>query len=158
MSLIEFEEPTTAGFIRFQIDTAYVKADDPHQYGVASTIRLREYMGEGPSVSPLTPNVVQGQEVELQVIASGGTEPYYYEASGLPEGLTIDPATGVISGIPTETGTFSATVTVIDASGLEGTGGIQLTVAAAPVDETGPVIQPVANVKVVVVTGAVRTG
>lgn len=39
----------------------------------------------------------------------------------LPPGLTLDPLTGVISGIPTQVGTFTYTVTVTDANGITAT-------------------------------------
>jgi hypothetical protein len=43
-----------------------------------------------------------------------------YSASGLPAGLSINPATGVVSGRPTTAGTSSATVTARDPTGAAG--------------------------------------
>lgn len=42
-----------------------------------------------------------------------------YSASGLPGGLSIDPDTGVISGTPTESGTFSVVITVENDNGSD---------------------------------------
>ena len=55
--------------------------------------------------------------LDVSGAASGGTKPYTYSATGLPAGLTIAPATGIISGKPTtaqDAGT--ATITVTDSS------------------------------------------
>ena len=49
------------------------------------------------------------------VAASGGTPPYSFSATGLPDGLSIS-TTGQISGTPTTPGTTTATVTVTDAA------------------------------------------
>ncbi|MGO4878609.1 putative Ig domain-containing protein [Pedobacter psychrotolerans] len=49
--------------------------------------------------------------------ATGGTGPYTYTANSLPPGLTFDPTTREITGIPTQTGTFTIPVTVTDANG-----------------------------------------
>ncbi|MBC6476995.1 MAG: putative Ig domain-containing protein [Hormoscilla sp. GM7CHS1pb] len=40
-----------------------------------------------------------------------------YSADGLPDGLTIDSSSGVISGSPTTSGTYAVTITVSDGSG-----------------------------------------
>jgi hypothetical protein len=47
--------------------------------------------------------------------AAGGTLPYSWSAV-LPPGLSIDPATGAIAGVPTAVGTTNASVTVTDAT------------------------------------------
>src|SRR5436190_7149171 len=48
------------------------------------------------------------------VTATGGTQPYRWSAVNLPPGLVINNGSGVIAGTPTTSGTFSATVNVID--------------------------------------------
>lgn len=50
--------------------------------------------------------------------ATGGTAPYAYAvtAGALPNGLTLAPATGTISGTPTALGTFNFAVTATDSS------------------------------------------
>ncbi|WP_018657403.1 putative Ig domain-containing protein [Actinomadura flavalba] len=52
----------------------------------------------------------------LAMTATGGTTPYTWTASGLPAGLSIDRATGVISGTPARWGLSTSTVTVTDRS------------------------------------------
>ena len=55
------------------------------------------------------------------VAATGGATPYTWSAPGLPTGLSINSATGVISGTPTASGTFPVTVTVTDSGGANNT-------------------------------------
>ncbi len=46
-----------------------------------------------------------------QVSAAGGVTPYTYSAVGtLPNGLTLNPSTGAITGTPSATGSFSIQV------------------------------------------------
>ena len=55
------------------------------------------------------------------LIPAGGIAPYSFgvTAGALPDGLTIDPVTGTISGTPTLEADFAFTVTVIDTNGCE---------------------------------------
>ena len=59
-----------------------------------------------------------GVPVDLTLPAvSGGTPPLMYSVSGLPAGLSFDPATRMISGMPDMAGKSVITYTVTDASG-----------------------------------------
>ena len=58
---------------------------------------------------------------------TAGNGPTSFGASGLPPGLTIDPAAGTISGNPTTVGTFPVVLTATNASGT-GTSMLQFTV------------------------------
>lgn len=63
--------------------------------------------------------------------AQGGLAPYTWSlASGtLPPGLTLDPATGTIRGIPLAAGAFPLTLAVKDTAGLTATVNVPLAVA-----------------------------
>jgi hypothetical protein len=60
------------------------------------------------------PDGALGEPFSQTVAAAGGTPPYTWSATGLPDGLSIDSGTGAISGAPTAGGSFSFTVTVTD--------------------------------------------
>lgn len=53
---------------------------------------------------------------DFTVVAGGGTEPYIWSATGLPNGLSINTSTGKISGTPTASGASSVTVTAKDST------------------------------------------
>ena len=71
--------------------------------------------------NPGTQNSAVGDSVSLSLSASGGTPPYTFSASGLPAGLSIDTATGLISGTTTTTGSSSVTAGVTDSAGSPAT-------------------------------------
>jgi uncharacterized protein YhjY with autotransporter beta-barrel domain len=68
------------------------------------------------------PAAVQGTPYNQTVTATGGTGPYTYAiiAGSLPPGLTFNPSTGLISGIPTGPGTFSVTIQATNSVGDTG--------------------------------------
>ena len=51
-----------------------------------------------------------------KVEGAGGAAPYTWSASGLPPNLTINPATGQITGTPVSEGTYTVNVTLKDSS------------------------------------------
>lgn len=64
-----------------------------------------------PQAAPTAP---VGSPESYQVVKSGGVGPFAWSATGLPPGLTINAATGLVSGTPTTTGSYTATVTLTD--------------------------------------------
>ncbi|MEU4624130.1 putative Ig domain-containing protein [Actinoplanes sp. NPDC023801] len=70
--------------------------------------------------------------VNIPVVATGGDGTYTYSATGLPAELAINPATGVITGLPVLTpGRYLPVVTVKDGQGVTATGTFVLEVTSA---------------------------
>jgi len=70
---------------------------------------------QGPqitSTSPL-PDATAGTAYSFTFMASGGTTPYMWSVSGTPV-FSIASTSGVLTGTPTQTGTFTFSVTVTD--------------------------------------------
>lgn len=75
--------------------------------------------GESITIGGLTitatglPGGVAGQPYSATVSAMGGTPPYMWSAT-LPPSLGINAATGFISGVPAQSGSYQATIRVVD--------------------------------------------
>jgi hypothetical protein len=67
-----------------------------------------------------------------QLTVTGGTAPFGWAISAgtLPPGLSLNPATGLLSGTPSTAGAFDFTVQVTDASALTATRPVTLTILA----------------------------
>jgi PKD repeat protein len=77
--------------------------------------------------SPTTATGNVGTAFTYQITATNN--PTSFNATGLPPGLTVNTSTGVISGTPTTTGTYSVT---ISATNVSGTGSATLTITIKP--------------------------
>jgi tRNA A-37 threonylcarbamoyl transferase component Bud32 len=64
--------------------------------------------------------------------ATGGEAPYTWSATSLPAGLSINPATGAISGTPEESGTFMVVAMVHDSQAPDASASEQLTLVIEP--------------------------
>jgi hypothetical protein len=88
------------------------------------------------TITPATlPDPVLGTAYSRQFAATGGTGPYTFTVTvgTLPTGLSLSPD-GLLSGTPTETGTFNFTVAALDtARPATGTRSYSLTVSTTPV-------------------------
>jgi hypothetical protein len=81
---------------------------------------------------PITANATVGQAFEYIINATNN--PTSYDAIGLPQGLSLNSTTGLISGIPTSIGNYSLE---ISATNVSGTGNSTLLIRVNP---TAPVI------------------
>jgi len=74
-----------------------------------------------------------GVDYQGQLAAVGGTQPYRWSIEGLlPEGLSLNPGSGLISGRAVAGGTFSFVARVEDVDGLSNTAGLSITVNIPP--------------------------
>jgi hypothetical protein len=104
------------------------------------------------AVGPVTitttslPDGTVGTAYSQTVAATGGTTPYTFSITTgtLPAGLTLDPASGTISGTPTAVATSSFTVTVTDSA--SGTAKQALTITTAVALTVTPTTLPAAVV------------
>ncbi|HEV2637129.1 MAG TPA: putative Ig domain-containing protein [Actinocrinis sp.] len=69
-----------------------------------------------------------------QLTMTGGSSPITWSVSAgsLPPGLTLNSATGLLSGTPSSAGSYSFTVKVVDGSGLSDTQPVTLAIIAGP--------------------------
>src|SRR5205807_9372870 len=88
----------------------------------------------GPATLPTSTKGVAYPNTTIQ--ASDGTAPLHWFASGLPAGMSINTNRGVIGGTPTDDGTFSVTVTVVDTVGVTATRTYPLTINSPPAIST----------------------
>jgi len=120
--------PTTAG-----TSSVTITASDSTGASASAVFTWTINPGTPPAVIVTNPGAqssLVGTPVALQIQASDSSsgQTLTYSATGLPTGLSINSATGLISGTPTTAGTFSVTVTVTDSTGASGSAAFTWTV------------------------------
>jgi hypothetical protein len=88
------------------------------------------------------PPGITGNGYSYTLTGTGGTPPYTWSASGLPASLSVNPASGVISGTIQASGTFGVTVGLRDAANATATAQYQLTAGTPPVTVSANSILP----------------
>jgi hypothetical protein len=73
------------------------------------------------AVSPNTNALYQGKAAALTLSTVGGTQPVSWTSTALPQGLALDPLTGIISGIPANASTIASVITATDSTGRTAT-------------------------------------
>ncbi len=121
--------PTTAGSYTFTI-----AAGDNASHTASQSYTL--VIGPAPiTITPAAlPNGSLGTAYSEQLTASGGAGGYVFSmgSGALPDGITLS-SSGLLSGTPAGTGTFSFGVSVTDSKQTTVTQGYQLTINAPPV-------------------------
>jgi len=102
--------------------------------GTAATLNTSYTLSIVPPTVTLTPSTVApgaaGTIYSHTFLASGGTAPYSYaiSAGALPDGLSLS-SSGVLSGVPSASGSFGFTVTASDANAQTGSRAYTLMIA-----------------------------
>ena len=127
--------PTAAGSFPFTIQVTDSRSQTAQK---ALTITVTD--PAGPPVPPVEistsalPAATQGVGFTQQLSATGGKPPYTWTvtAGALPGGLSLAPATGIISGTPGAAGNFGFTVTAADSESRTASKALSINVAAPP--------------------------
>jgi len=89
--------------------------------------------------NPAQSTFTAGQSFSVTFTQSGGNGTVTWSESGaLPSGVTLNSATGVLSGATSQTGSFPITVTATDANGCSGSSNYTLTITCNSITITNP--------------------
>jgi len=102
-----------------------------YDYTATATVTFSQPPG---ITSATSTNATYGSPFSYTITASNS--PTSFGAGGLPSGLSVNTASGVISGTPTQSGAYAATIAATNAAG-SGTAALAITVAKASTTVSG---------------------
>lgn len=112
--------PTQSGTFTFtvQANASGASAKKDVSLFVLAPLQIQTLVNKTPPEQGLTAKKLVGAPLKTGVKAIGGRAPYTFSADGtMPPGLTLDPATGAITGAGTAAGRYAFTVTATDSTG-----------------------------------------
>jgi sugar lactone lactonase YvrE len=121
--------PTTTGVSTFTVSAANV-------FGSVTSASISITVQSVPAFTADSPasSVSEGVSYSYTFTASGSPAPTFSVSAGsLPTGLSLNSSTGVLSGTPSATGSFTFTVGATNAAGGASSGSITMAVDAGPV-------------------------
>jgi GH25 family lysozyme M1 (1,4-beta-N-acetylmuramidase) len=90
--------------------------DQDSFYSSVSALNELTRRSAGPDITSISAvSLTAGQPVAFQITATGS--PTEYDIVDLPDGLTVNPLSGLITGVPAASGTFDATISATNSSG-----------------------------------------
>ncbi|HMD70734.1 MAG TPA: putative Ig domain-containing protein [Bryobacteraceae bacterium] len=106
--------PTAAGTFNFTLQVA-----DQADHSTTQAFAITVIAAVKIVTAPALPDGVTGVAYSQQLQASGGVTPYVWSvaAGTVPAGISLNTATGVLSGTPTTAGTYTFTIGVADPNG-----------------------------------------
>jgi lysophospholipase L1-like esterase len=125
--------PSTAGTSTFTVQAADSSSQsNPATAAATLTLTVAASTASLTLAPPALPGGTQGGTYTYQLPSTGGTAPLAWSVTSgaLPSGLSLDPTTGVISGIATAAGTFPFAISVSDAASHSATESLSITIAA----------------------------
>jgi hypothetical protein len=114
--------PTQSGTfpVKVQANANGASATKDLSLFVLAPLGIQTRVGKTPPSTGLTAKRLVGQPLATGVKAVGGRGPFTFSTEGdVPPGITVDPATGKITGAGTTAGRYAFTVTVTDATGAK---------------------------------------
>jgi len=114
----------------------FASSSDPLTFTMQPDVQLQaNFAVAPPSVSSAARKNIFGGAFSYQIKATG-IGPITYGAAGLPAGLTVNPATGLITGVFNDAGTFNVVLTGSNGGGT-GYGALALSVDARLIVSSG---------------------
>lgn len=115
--------PTTPG-------TYFITLGATNPVGTGTATLVLTVLPPQPAItSPAAASATEGTAFSYQITATNN--PDSFQAASLPEGLTVDPGTGLISGTPTTAGTYTCVISATNSFG-QGSSNLVLTILPHP--------------------------